>query len=610
MMPKTKETAKRLSIFKFMLLSLGMLFLVLAVSVAFFTYRNLTRLLYREYYLRLESAGMLMQAFLPKESEELREKAEEIIRTIGTEESIRITFIDSEGTVFADSHEDPQIMENHAGRPEIKEAFSGAEKATVRKSPTLSIPMFYHAFPLQDRSGEVFAVLRLSIPSENLENLVSTAAWEISLITFVLLAAAIAAMVLVSRKITVPLSKIAKSAAAYADYDFSSPMNIEGPLEISTTADALQSMARSLTSRIGEVTRQKQELEAVLTGMNEAVIVLDRNLVITEVNPSAGRLFGASTEPMPGKSLIQLIHNTELDDFAREALASRGISQCSIVLPGRGTETYLQVNASTIEAVVETAEGETRIQRLILVMNDITTLKKLEEVRKEFVANVSHELKTPITSIKGFVETLLDGAIDDRENAQRFLEIIEKQTSRIGNIVEDLLTLSRLEQSKDSSRFPFEPVTLSRTAYDAIAVCKNRADEKSIAVTNGCYVEPKVWGNPRLMEQAVVNLVDNAIKYCPEGSEISLYSEAGKKGIHTLVIRDNGPGIPQKDQSRIFERFYRVEKARSRDMGGTGLGLAIVKHIMLIHGGSVTLESRRGEGTAFFLHFPIQNSNS
>ncbi len=602
--------SKRLSIFKFMLLSLGMLFLVLAVSVAFFTYRNLTQLLYREYYLRLESAGILLRASLPEEPEELIDKAGEVARKIGTEESIRITFIDSEGIVFADSHEDPEVMDNHAGRPEIREALSGSENATVRRSPTLSIPMFYHAFPLRNRSGDVFAVLRMSIPSVNLENLVSTAAWEISLITFVLLAAAIAAMVAVSRRITVPLSKIAKSAAAYAEYDFSSTMNIGGPLEISTTADALQSMARSLTSRIGEVTRQKQELEAVLTGMNEAVIVLDRDLVITEVNPSAGRLFGASPEPLPGKSLIQLIHNTELNDFAREALASQGISQCSIVLPGKGAETYLQVNASTIEAVVENAEGETRIQRLILVMNDITTLKKLEEVRKEFVANVSHELKTPITSIKGFVETLLDGAIDDREHARRFLTIIENQTSRIGNIVEDLLTLSRLEQNKKSSKFPFEPVTLSKTASDAIAVCQNRANEKSISVTSRCDGETKVLGNPRLMEQAVVNLVDNAIKYCPEGSEISIYREAIKKGIHTLVIRDNGPGIPQKDQSRIFERFYRVEKARSRDMGGTGLGLAIVKHIMLIHGGSVTLESRRGEGTAFFLHFPIQNFNS
>ncbi|MFO7849603.1 MAG: ATP-binding protein [Spirochaetia bacterium] len=602
--------SKRLSIFKFMLLSLGILFLILAVSVAFFTYRNLTQLLYREYYLRLESAGILLRASLPDEPEELREKAGEIIRKIDTEESIRVTFIDPEGTVFADSHEDPEVMDNHAGRPEIREALSGSESSTIRKSPTLSIPMFYHAFPLRNRSGEVFAVLRMSMPSVNLDNLVTTAAWEISLITFVLLAAAIGAMVAVSRKITVPLSKIAKSAAAYAEYDFSSTMNIEGPLEISTTADALQSMARSLTSRIGEVTRQKQELEAVLTGMNEAVIVLDRDLIITEVNPSAGRLFGASPEPLPGKSLIQLIHNTELNDFAREALASQGISQCSIVLPGRGTETYLQVNASTIEAVVENAEGETRIQRLILVMNDITTLKKLEEVRKEFVANVSHELKTPITSIKGFVETLLDGAIDDREHARRFLTIIENQTSRIGNIVEDLLTLSRLEQNKESSKFPFEPVTLSKTASDAIAVCQNRADEKSISVASRCDGETKVWGNPRLMEQAVVNLVDNAIKYCPEGSEISIYREAIKKGIHTLVVRDNGPGIPQKDQSRIFERFYRVEKARSRDMGGTGLGLAIVKHIMLIHGGSVTLESTRGEGTAFFLHFPIDNANS
>lgn len=596
--------SKRRSVLSYMFPPLVLLFLLLAVSVAFFSFRNFRQLIFQEQYHRLETAGELLLTALPFENGELETKAKEITRKIGPDSPFRVTFIKPDGSVFADSHEDPLVMENHAHRVEIRQAIRGEASFSLRKSPTLAISMLYYAFPIDDAAGKVIAVLRLSLPEANVKKLLAAAALSITIITALLLGLAVAAMVAVSRKITVPLAAISKSASAYARFDFSQPIHVDGPAEIVNTADALQKMAQALTSRIDEVTRQKQELEAVLTGMNEAVIVLDRNLVITEINPAAARLVSSSYDPVIGKSLIQVMRNTELNTFAQEALVARGVRQCSLVIPGEAKEIHLQVNASTIEAVTADKNSRYPQQRLILVMNDITTLKQLERMRKEFVANVSHELKTPITSIKGFVETLLDGAIDDRENAFRFLTIVQNQTTRLGNIIDDLLTLSRLEQNDEESGISMEKIPLCHPVNEAISICQGRADEKSIDIHVECDRELEILGNGHLIEQAVVNLVDNAVKYCPEGSVVLVRCEREEDRRILLVVQDNGPGIPEADQERIFERFYRVEKARSRDMGGTGLGLAIVKHIMLLHGGTVALESSRGEGASFLLRFP------
>jgi two-component system, OmpR family, phosphate regulon sensor histidine kinase PhoR len=593
-----------------MLPPLILLFLLLAGSVAFFSYRNMKQLLLDEHFQRLEHAGMVLLASLPEGDEDLLAAAHRVCQRIGKEGAIRITFVDPSGTVFADSHEDPDIMENHRERKEIAAAFKGLEARSLRESPTLSIPMLYQAFPIKRFSGEVSGVLRMSTPAAKLDRLIAQAGVYILLITLLLLSITIMAMVFVIRKITVPLSRIAVNAAEYARFDFTRPIYTEGPLEIATMADALQSMAKALTSRIGEITRQKQELEAVLTGMNEAVMVLDKNLVITEINPGASKIVGLPRHGLIGKSLIQVIRNTELHRFVRKVLSTRDLQQCSLVLPVEGKEIHLQVKASSIEALVEKENGNITVQRLILVMNDISTLKNLEKIRKDFVANVSHELKTPITSIKGFVETLLDGALEDPEHAGRFLSIIKNQTNRLGNIIDDLLTLSRLEQGREDQGIPFERVSLYSAVKEAVSVTINRAAEKNTEITIEMEDRYFTWGNARLIEQALINLIDNSIKYAPEKSTVRISAETAPDRSIILRVEDNGPGIPKNDQSRIFERFYRVEKARSREMGGTGLGLAIVKHIMLSHGGMVSLESSPGKGSIFQLLFRDQKRES
>jgi len=298
------------------------------------------------------------------------------------------------------------------------------------------------------------------------------------------------------------------------------------------------------------------------------------------------------------------MRNTDIDNFAQETLTTKAVRQSSFVITVEGEQKHLQINAATIEAVLEGVYGRNEIQRLVLVLNDITHLKRLENIRKEFVANVSHELKTPITSIGGFVETLLDGAIEDKDTAQRFLHIIHNQVDRLSNIIEDLLTLSRLEQNESGQGIPFEHTELINPVQEAVSLCQRKASENNIEIRVDCEAGLKIFGNSRLVEQALFNLLNNAVKYCPEQSVVQLKAERDPDGQVLLTVSDNGPGIPEADRSRIFERFYRVEKARSRDAGGTGLGLAIVKHIMITHGGSVELESGEGLGTSFLLRFP------
>ncbi|MCF7948136.1 MAG: PAS domain-containing protein [Spirochaetia bacterium] len=595
---------KSRSIVSYLLPPMVLLFIILAGSVAFFSYRNLSSLLYSEYYNRLESTAAVLQAALPDTSDELRRYAPQVCTEFGKKQEIRLTFISPDGTVFADTHENPSAMENHATRVEIRQALNGEDAFSLRESPTLSIPMLYHGTPLRNSDGKIIAVLRSSIPARRIESLLGSAALSIALITAVLLLFSVLAMVLVSRKITVPLSRIAKYASSYGEFDFSQSVKAEGPREIVTTANALQKMARALTSRIGKVSSQKQELEAILTGMNEGVIVLDHNLVITELNPAAVKLINYSSEPIIGKSLIQVMRNTDIDNFALETLTAKAVRQSSFVIAVEGEQKHLQINAATIEAVLEGVYGRNEIQRLVLVLNDITHLKRLENIRKEFVANVSHELKTPITSIGGFVETLLDGAIEDKDTAQRFLHIIHNQVDRLGNIIEDLLTLSRLEQNEGGQGITFEQIELINPVQEAVSMCRRKASENSIEIRVDCETGLEIYGNSRLIGQAVFNLLNNAVKYCPEQSVVQVKGERDADGQVRLAVRDNGPGIPEADRSRIFERFYRVEKARSRDAGGTGLGLAIVKHIMITHGGSVELESGDSAGTSFLLRFP------
>ena len=374
-----------------------------------------------------------------------------------------------------------------------------------------------------------------------------------------------------------------------------------GPDELVTAAQSLNTMASELENRLEAISEQRNQLEAILSSMVEGVIVLDRGREILSMNTAAGQLLNVSPEESNGRTLIEYLRNAQLDELAEDADESEQPVERTVTLY-RDRPLHLQVHASALRRDEDGSASGT-----LLVMNDITRLQHLEDLRKDFVANVSHELKTPITSIKGFVETLLDGAVEEPENARRFLGIILNHADRLHAIIEDLLSLSRLEQA--DQRITFYEFPLRSLVESAVDLCSPRAEAKAISVTFSHTGEDHAWGNPNLLEQALVNLIDNAIKYSSEGSSVEIHASCEEETLVITVV-DHGQGIRSRDLPRIFERFYRTDKARSRELGGTGLGLAIVKHIARAHLGEVTVKSLLGEGSTFSLEIPQLRSDA
>ncbi|MFA7235301.1 MAG: ATP-binding protein [Phycisphaeraceae bacterium] len=381
---------------------------------------------------------------------------------------------------------------------------------------------------------------------------------------------------------------------------------------------ALMRMANEFQSRLRTLRQQRNELEAVLASMIEGVLAVDLDERVISFNRAAGNLLKLSPSAV-GRSIQEVIRNTSLQQFVSHALISTSPAQADLVLridttpapgtvpgiapaPGmdadvEGDERYLQAQA----AALNDAAG-VRIGALI-VLHDVTRLRRLEMVRRDFVANVSHEVKTPITAIKGAVETLIDAGETEYEQQQRFFQMISRQADRLSAIVEDLLALARIEQDTERDHIELNPVDLCQVIRSAVEVCEHMAKARRITLRLAAAQPMEVSANAPLLEQAVVNLIDNAVKYSPEGTTVTVRCGRDAEGV-TLAVADEGVGIEPEHLPRLFERFYRTDKARSRAQGGTGLGLAIVKHIAQAHHGRVSVESRVGKGSTFRIHLP------
>lgn len=564
--------------------------LLIAATVAtsgLFTAGLVRRFTYRQSLETLSESARLMQALI---TERPAEDLDALCKRLGTA-AVRFTVIRADGTVLADSESDPAGMENHMDRPEFLAARQGRTGVAERWSASLDRRMLYVALPAF-RRGEQTLVVRAAMPAKNLRSELGRLYGRIALAAAVLLAAAAVLALLVERRLSEPLAALQQAAAAFAAGDLNHYLRIRRPADLREAAKSLNRMAESLRHRIAEVTAQRNELQTVLAGMVEGVIVLDRNLAIRDINPSALRLSGAAREQVLGRSLLEVFRSIPLNDLAQAALSAAGPLEESLTLSGPRPIT-IQAHAAPLP------ENGVRV---VLVLHDVTRLKALETVRKDFVANVSHELKTPLTAVKGALETLLEGALEDPVNARRFLEVAARHTERLAAIVDDLLSLSRLEQQEEAElvkqRFPLETA-----AREAVQVCQSKASAKGITLELEAEAELTVEADPRMLEQALTNLIDNAIKFSPQGSRVRI-TVGRRNGQAAVAVQDFGIGIPKKDQSRVFERFYRVDPARSRELGGTGLGLAIVKHIVLAHGGSIELESEPGAGSTFTILLP------
>jgi two-component system phosphate regulon sensor histidine kinase PhoR len=512
----------------------------------------------------------------------------------------RITIVLFSGEVVADSEEDPARMENHARRPEIAEARRGNPGSATRFSPTLRESMLYVALPMESE-GKVVAVVRTAISVESIDEVLAGVHGRVFLVT--LLVAIIAGLVNLasSQRISKPLEQLKEGALAFSRGELHHRMPVPESEEIAALAEGLNLMAERLDERIRQVVEQRNEHEAILSSMVESVLALDTQARVIRMNRAAGETFGLDPHEIVGRNLEEVARNTDLLDFVQKTLQSSEPVNQEIVLIGE-TERILRAHGTVLSNSSGTCIG------VLVVLHDITSLRRLERVRRDFVANVSHELKTPITSIKGFVETLLDGAIYNPEDAQRFLQIILRHADRLNAIINDLMTLSRVEQRAGHGEIALGKTRLIATLKSALQLCEVAARAKNIPVELKCPDNLSAAVNSHLLEQAVVNLLDNAIKYSDEGQPVQLTAFRGDNNV-VIEVRDCGSGISREHLPRLFERFYRVDQARSRNMGGTGLGLAIVKHIAQAHGGRVEVDSELRSGSTFRILLPQCNGN-
>jgi two-component system phosphate regulon sensor histidine kinase PhoR len=547
---------------------------------------------------KLEARVILMEKLLDgKLSPPMDRETDALCKDAGKKIGTRFTVILPSGRVIGDTEEDPANMDNHADRPEIMAAMAGNVGQSTRYSYTVEKRMMYVALAVR-KADSVVAVLRASLPVTEIDKKLKAVYANIALAGILIAVAAAVVSLLVARRINKPLDEIKKGAGKFASGELQYRLRIPDSEEFGALADAMNRMAFQLDERIQAVTRQRNELEAVLTSMVEAVLLVDTEERILRCNRAAGDLLGIAPEKTNGLTIQEVTRNTELQKFVTLAFASEDSLEGDIVFHGTG-ERFLRTYGTPL------LDGEKRRIGALIVLHDVTHLKKLEVIRRDFVANVSHELKTPVTSIKGFVETLKDGAIGDPENAKKFLEIIAKHTDRLNAIIEDLLNLSRIEQEKEKGQIALEESPLEKILRAAIQAYRLRAEEKGIRIEMECSPDLKARINAGLLEHALLNLIDNAVKYSdPETTIHVLAKEENDEVI--ILVRDEGCGIPREDQERIFERFYRVDRARSRKMGGTGLGLAIVKHVAQAHNGRVHVDSEPGKGSAFFIHLPVE----
>jgi two-component system phosphate regulon sensor histidine kinase PhoR len=520
------------------------------------------------------------------------ERMEEWAKSASARAQCRVTIIDPQGVVLADSDYDPQKMENHANRPEIQAAYMNRVGSAIRRSRTLGRDLCYLAVPLEYR-GRSGYVLRVALPLENLDDAI--AAVRRRILTASLVAAFVALFIayVFSRSFTRRISRLRAFAEGLVKANFTESPLPDANDELGALTRSLNSTASQLHALLDRLGLESARREAILTSMVEGVLAVDQDLRITFYNASFARAVGLRAEIAERAPLVEVVR----DPVLREILAR-------VVSTGETLKQRLQLPAAEGRAF-EVQAAPLRVpggRGAIAILHDIADLERLERVRKDFVANVSHELRTPLTAIRGYTETLLEGGLEDQENNRKFLEIIKAHATRLNSIASDLLALSELESGKATA----EPARVSVQAAMEAALRAVEAEARSrrVKLIRGRIEDVAVLGERVQLEQALVNLLTNAVKFNRPDGEVRVEVTRTKDDQVSVTIADNGIGIPSADLPRLFERFYRVDKARSREMGGTGLGLSIVKHIVERMHGRVTVESQLGKGSIFTILFP------
>lgn len=565
--------------------------------VAFFLDKNLEENSLNNLKNSLTTQAYLIENQISAESfkDQNRNYLEDAVKILSRKAKCRITVIGLSGKVLADSEkslEEIPDMENHISRPEIKTALSGFVGMDMRYSPTLKINMLYAALPVE-REKEKLGVIRLALPVESVNRTLLTIRKTIFIGLLFALGFALMLGFIIAARTVEPINRMIQISRKFSEGEFKRRVVHISRDEIGDLALTLNKMAQDIEDKIKEIHSQNQKLAATFTSMVEGVIITNKEERIISVNPAVENMFEISNKNIAGMIFLEAIRNKNISELIKNVLKTgRPVTEeITLILPVRKV---FQVNAAPI------FENNV-VDGCLVVIHDITEIRKLETMRKDFVANVSHELKTPLTSIKGFIETLLEGAVDDKENNRNFLKIIKGHSERLEKLVDDLLSLSFLE-SKDAV-LEKEDYNMRRQVEELIPVFDAQSKKQKIGVRNELPQNLLARADKDKMDQVFTNLIDNAIKFNKENGYVRIYNEDMGDKIK-IIVEDSGSGVPEKDIPRIFERFYRVDKARSREMNGTGLGLSIVKHIIELHSGTVGVESTEGLGSKFWFTLP------
>ena len=572
-------------------------FLIISLSFYYFSTNH------REFYLEQEKISLehysqlMLNNIGTEEIEKASQSLEEKAANWSNDSETRITIIAAGGKVLADSHYDITEMGNHRNRPEVVQAVrSGSSGNAIRYSDTIGEEMLYFAIPIRNQ-GELIGILRTARPLKFIRNVLIE---DIKSYLFFFAILAVITMLLgwlLTYSIVKPLETVTEAAEKISEGDLSQRIAVRKyDSEIEKLARMFNFMAEELEEKIDEISTEKNRIEIILESMVDGVIAVNKEGKVSLINPAARRIFNIEAEKIKGKELISSLFSHRIDMYLQRAFDKKESISREIK--------YKNPEQKIIQATfIPLLDEEENVNGGVIVLTDITELRKLETVRNDFVANVSHELRTPLTSMVGYLDTLLESDIEDPETRDRFLKIIKEETDRLSVLINDLLNLSKIE----SQSFDLKPENFQEIVNKVVNLLTQNAENKNIELKLEIADDlPLVYMVREQIKQVIINLLDNAIKYTPAGGKVEVKIEKEGDKVY-FSVQDTGIGIPQADQERIFERFYRVDKARSRALGGTGIGLSIVRNIVKQHGSEIQVKSREGVGSEFSFYLNIAN---
>jgi two-component system, OmpR family, phosphate regulon sensor histidine kinase PhoR len=577
------------SLFWKIILSLSLLILVSLGSLGFYIASSVRSAQLEQ--LRTDLLGkarLVAESALPDFSDPAkRQNLADLAVATGQEIVARVTLIAADGTVLGDSNDNPAAMENHSGRPEVQQALASGWGESTRYSTTESQNFMYLAVPVTDQ-GKVLGIARVALPTTEVDRLVGktsvTVAWAMLIVALLVIAAA----AIITRMILRSVKQVTQAAVRISSGQFDLRIPIRSSDELGRMGQAFNKMSASLNETLTAISAEKSKLLTILETMADGVILTDSKGNILLSNQSSQSIFGFRESVVVGKPLIEVIINHEIEGVLRKCLET-GRKQVAQIDTSGGK--FLRVIAAPLKAQPPGA---------LLLFQDLTEMRSLQTIRRQFVGNISHELRTPLAGIKAVVETLQDGAIDDRRTALDFLERINHEVDNLTQIVNELIQLSRLETGKVELKL--EPLDLNLLVRQIIDHLAPQAERKSITLVGDLFEDiPPVRADRDRLRQVMINILHNAVKFTPDGGKITLSTRLEGENV-VVAVADTGIGISKEDLPHIFERFFKADKSRSGE--GSGLGLAIARHIVQAHGGEIRVQSQEGRGSTFSFTLP------